>query len=566
MIRENNTNINRIKIFFLFFLFLVIFGFIIYKLICIQYIYADKYKVQADYQHKNDYTLKAKRGKIIDRNGIELATSIIEKTITANPRLIKDPSRVAEDISKILLISKEDLEKKLSDKSLGFIYIARKISSEDAKKIADLNLNGIYIEDETKRYYPQNNLACNLIGFTGTDNNGLTGLELNYEDILHGIDGKQTAKKDVFGQIIQTDPENYSPPVDGSDIILTIDSQVQFYAEEKLKEVASQYKSDKAIAILMNPQTGEIYALAQYPTFDLNNYTEVDPKFYINLPISFTYEPGSTFKIVNISSALDNNCVNLNQVFHLAPSIKIGDRFIKEIHRTYYVDYTLKDIIKYSSNVGAATVALSMGNKLYYDSMIKYGFGNYTGINLPGEEKGIILDYKKWPASMIGALAIGQSISVTPIQLIRAVSVIANGGYLISPYVVNKTRLSDGTIEKKDSSQKIQIISPQTAQAVKEMMLSVVENGTGTKAQIQGVKVCGKTGTAQKANKNSPGYDEGRVITSFVGFAPYENPKVACIVIIDEPKGNEEEIWGGTVAAPVFADLVKFTLDKVNFN
>jgi cell division protein FtsI/penicillin-binding protein 2 len=564
MIRENNTKANRIKIFFLFFLFIAAFGFIIYKLICIQYIYADKYKVQADYQHKDDFTLKSRRGKIIDKNGIELASSIVEKTITANPKLIENPAKAAEDIGKILLLDKEELKQKLSDKNVGFLYIARKINSVDANKIANLKLNGIYIEDESKRYYPQNDLACTLIGFTGTDNIGLSGLELNYEEILRGIDGKQTAQKDVFGQIIQTNTENYSPPVDGGDIILTIDSQIQFYAEKKLKEVAEQYQSEKAVAVLMNPKTGEIYALAQYPTFDLNRYADVDPQKYSNLAISLTYEPGSTFKIVNISSALENKCVNTSQVFHLSPSIKVGDRVIKEIYRTYPVDYTLKDIIKYSSNVGAVTVALSMGNKLYYDSIIKYGFGNYTGINLPGEEKGIIANYKTWPASTIGALAIGQSISVTPIQLIRAVSVVANGGYLVTPYVVSETRSNNGIIEKKETADKVQIISSQTARDLKDMMLSVVEDGTGKKAQIEGIKVCGKTGTGQKANKNSPGYDEGLVTTSFVGFAPYEDPEVACVVIIDEPKGNEEEIWGGTVAAPVFSDLVKFALNKIH--
>lgn len=565
MIREDNTKANRRRIFFLFFLFIAAFGFIIYKLVTIQYVYADKYIIQAEYQHEDSFTLKSRRGKIIDRNGIELASSLIEKTITANPKLIKNPEKAAEYISEILMLDKEDLKKKLSDKDVGFVYIARKIESKDAEKINNLNLDGIYIEDECKRFYPLKNIACTLIGFTGTDNTGLSGLELNYEDILRGIDGTLTAHKDVFGTIIKMNSDDYSPPVDGGDIVLTIDSKIQFYAEDKLKEVAEQYESSKAIAILMNPKTGEIYALAQYPTFDLNNYTDVPPEYFSNLGISFSYEPGSTFKIVNISSALDNNCVGSEQVFHLAPSIKVGDRVIKEIHRGYPIDYSLSDIIKYSSNVGAVTVALSMGNNLYYDSIIKYGFGNYTGINLPGEEKGIISNYKNWPTSTIGALAIGQSIAVTPIQLVRAVSVIANGGYLVTPYVVSETRSGIGTVEKNDSLNKIQIINPQTSQKVKDMMLSVVEKGgTGTQASIEGIKVCGKTGTAQKANKIGVGYDEGRVITSFIGFAPYDDPKIACIVIVDEPQGNAEAIWGGTVAAPVFSDLVEFALNKIN--
>ena len=471
MIRADNTKANRIRIFFLFFLFLGAFAYIIFKLVSIQYISADKYKIQAEYQYKDSFSLKSRRGKIFDRNGIELASSIIEKTITANPKLIKDPVKASEDLAKILLIDKDELTQKLSDKNIGFLYIARKIDSSEADKIADLNLEGIYIEDESKRYYPQNDLASTLIGFTGTDNIGLTGLELKYEEILRGIDGTVSAQKDVFGQIIQTNSENYSPPVDGGDIILTIDSQIQYYAQKKLKEVAEKYKSEKAIAVLMNPQTGEIYALAQYPTFDLNKYADVDPKNYNNLGVSFVYEQGSTFKIVNISSALENKCVNTSQVFHLAPSIKVGDRVIKEIYRTYGVDYQLKDIIKYSSNIGAVTVALSMGNKLYYESMIKYGFGNYSGIDIPGEEKGLIADYKTWPASSIGAMAIGQGIAVTPIQLIRAVSVIANGGYLITPSVVSETKSADGTIDRELSGESTQIISTQTAQEVKDMML-----------------------------------------------------------------------------------------------
>ena len=563
MIREDNANANRIRIFFLFFLFLAAFAYIIFKLVSIQYISAEKYKIEAEYQHKDSFSLKSRRGKILDRNRIELASSIIEKTITANPKLIKDPVKASEDLAKILLIDKDELAKKLSDKNIGFMYIARKINSIDAAKISDLKLDGIYIEDESKRYYPQNDLASTLIGFTGTDNIGLTGLELNYEEILRGIDGTSSGQKDVFGKIIQTNSENYSPPVDGGDIILTIDSQIQYYAQKRLKEVADKYKSERAIAVLMNPKTGEIYALAQYPTFDLNKYASVDPKNYNNLGISFVYEPGSTFKIVNISSALDNQCVSTSQIFHLSPSIKVGDRVIEEIHRTYGVDYQLKDIIKYSSNIGAVTVALSMGNKLYYESMIKYGFGNYSGVNMAGEEKGLVADYKTWPVSAIGAMAIGQGMGVTPLQLVRAVSVIANGGYLVTPFVVSETKSANGTIDKNQGNS-TQIISTQTAQDVKDMMLSVVEDGTGKQAQIEGMKVCGKTGTAQKANTNSPGYDEGLVITSFVGFAPYDNPEVACIVIIDEPKGNEDEIWGGTVAAPVFSDLVNFAINKIN--
>jgi cell division protein FtsI/penicillin-binding protein 2 len=566
MIRDNNNKVNRRRVFSLFFLFIVAFGLIVYKLIDIQYISADQYIIQADYQHTGSYELKAKRGKILDRNGIELASSLIEKTITANPQLIKDATEASEKISGILNIDKMQLKNLLSDKSKGFIYVARKVDPITADKISELNIQGINIEDECKRYYPQDELACSLIGFVGTDNNGLSGLEIQYDEILKGIDGKFTAQKDGLGRVIETNENNYIKPIPGGNIVLTIDSSLQFFAESKLKEVAKDYNAPRAVLIVMNPKNGEIYAMTQYPTFNLNNYFDYNQEYFNNLGISFTYEPGSTFKIVNIASAIDNGCVSPNQFFHLSPSIKVGDRIIKEIHRTYAVDYSLQDIIKYSSNVGAVTVALSMGDEILYKNILKFGFGSLTGVNLPGEEKGIISDYKSWPASTIGALAIGQSISVTPLQLLRAACVIANGGFLIDPCVVSEVWNRDGTVEKLNLSQdsKTQIISSATALEVKNMMLSVVEGGTGDKAKIDGIKVCGKTGTAQKANKNKPGYDEGRIITSFLGFAPYENPEVACIVVIDEPQGNEEEIWGGTVAAPIFSEVVKFALSRIN--
>ena len=566
MIREDNTRADRRRIFFLFFLFIAMFAMVIYRLVSIQYIDADKYKLYAEFQHEDSFDLKSKRGKIFDKNGIEFASSLIEKTITANPQLVKDVSGEAEALSDILGLSKEELEKKLSDKNSGFVYIARKISAEDASKISNLALPGIFIEDECKRYYPLESIASQLIGFTGLDNKGLYGLELQYEEILKGNDGKYTAKKDVFGKVIESDEENYIPPVDGSDIVLTIDSQLQYFMELKLKETAEYYKSTKAIAIVMDPNSGEILSIAQYPTFDLNNYEEMDPENFINSGISFNYEPGSTFKIFNIASALENKTVTSEQIFHLSPSIKVGDRVISEIYRTYGIDYSLKDIIKYSSNVGAVTVALSMGKQLYYESILKFGFGDYSGVNIVGEEKGIIADYKTWPSSAIGALAIGQSISVTPLQLARALSVIANGGYLVTPTVIKEIKGSlPDTQSGANIKEKKQIISAETAQVLKDMMLSVVEEGTGKQAMIDGVQVCGKTGTAQKANKNGAGYSEGRVTTSFIGFAPYENPKVACVVIIDEPQGPEDVIWGGTVAAPVFSKIVEFALKRISY-
>ncbi|MBE3090312.1 MAG: penicillin-binding protein 2 [Actinobacteria bacterium] len=499
----------------------------------------------------------------MDRNEIELATSLIEKTVYANPKIVISAEQEAEALSKILDMDAGSIEQKLDSKELGFVYIKRQISSEVAELINQLNLPGIYTQNETKRYYPQNDLAAAIVGFTGLDNNGLNGVELGYEKLLRGIDGKYIIEKDVYGKIIPGSKNNYISPMDGGDVVLTIDSQIQYITQKKLEEVTAKYKALRSIAVVMNPQTGEIYAMAGYPGFDLNNYQQYDESLYKNLGISFTYEPGSTFKIVNISSAIDNNCIKYDQVFNLPPSIKVGDKIIKELYRNYSISYTTGEIIKYSSNIGAVTSALSMGKKLFYESIKKYGFGEPTGIELPGEEGGILYNYKDWSASSIGTLAIGQGISITPLQLVRAACVIANGGYLVTPNIVKEVRLQNEKVEYFEEKEKVRIISETTAQEVKDMMLACVDDGSGTRAQIENVKVCGKTGTAQKVNQAGIGYSEGRVITSFVGFAPYDNPQVAIVVVIDEPHGPDNEIFGGTVAAPIFKEIMNFSLKRL---
>jgi len=564
MNREKNTfKINRKRIYFLFILFFIAFSLISYRLVSIQYLDASKYQSYAQFQHTDEFKLYSKRGKIFDRNGIELAMSLIEKTIYANPKEVIDPSYQAEVLSGLLNISKEELESKLDDKELGFVYLKRKIAAEEAEEVARLGLPGIYIQDETKRYYPQEKLAAQIIGFTGTDDNGLYGIEIQYESILRGVDGKAVAEKDVFGNVLPGNIKSYIDPVDGKDIVLTIDSQIQYIIEKNLEEVCAKYNAPGATAIVMDPNSGEILAMATYPGFDPNNYQDYEAKDYKAGAISFTYEPGSTFKIINVAGALENNTVGKDQVFDLPPSIRVSDRIIKEIFRTSNIQYSTREIIQYSSNVGAVMLALSMGDRLYWESINEFGFGQVTGIELPGEEKGIFHDYGTWPASTIGALAIGQSISVTPLQLLRAVCSIANGGYLVRPTIIKEIKLGGGTGSEDPGNNMTEIISSGTAGAIKEMMLAVVENGTGTNAQIEGVKVCGKTGTAEKANENGTGYSEGRSITSFMGFAPYDDPEIAIIVVVDEPRGEERTVWGGTVAAPVFKIIMEYSLNRL---
>lgn len=561
---SNNIKINRKRIYFLFILFSITFLLIIYRLVFIQYLNASEFKSYAEFQHIGEFVLDSRRGKILDRNGVELAISLNERTVYANPKLVVDSEYESKILAEILELDVENVKEKLDSKDLGFVYIQRKVSQEKAEKIVEYNLPGIYFQNEARRYYPLNDIAASAIGFAGVDNNGLAGIELQYEKVLRGIDGKAIAEKDVFGNIIPGENNTYIEPVDGKDVVLTIDSQIQYIAQEKLEEVVSEFGALSAISIVMNPKTGEIYSIAAYPGFDLNNYQEADPELYKISGISFTYEPGSTFKIINIASAIENNSVSKDQVFDLPPWIKVGDRVIREIFRTYNASYTTEEIIKYSINVGAVTIALSMGEKTFWESIKKFGFGEITGIELPGEEKGLFYDYKTWPASTIGALAIGQNISVTPLQLLRAVCAVANGGYLVTPSIVKEVKLLENEEnENKQIEEGNRILSQETADALKDMMLAVVEGGTGTRAQIDWVKVCGKTGTAEKVNKNGVGYSEGRQITSFIGFAPYEDPEIAIIVVVDEPQGGKNTIWGSTVAAPVFRDIMEFSLKRL---
>ncbi|MGM0365769.1 MAG: peptidoglycan D,D-transpeptidase FtsI family protein [Actinomycetota bacterium] len=563
MIRRKHDRMDRKRIYFLFFLFFMAFFVISYQLVNIQFIDASKYRIYADYQHTGESILAAKRGKILDRNGIELAVSLIERTVYANPKQVVDASGEAVILANILNMDAKDIEEKLSDKDLGFVYIKRKVETEVAEEIREMNLPGIHVKNESKRFYPQNSLASSIIGFTGIDNNGLSGIELQYEKNLRGVDGKFITGKDVFGNIIPGSKQTHIEPINGADVVLTIDSQIQYLAEKELAKTVEEFDAQGGIAVIMDPKNGEVLAMADYPGFDLNEYEDYDSELYKLGATSFTYEPGSTFKIVNIASALDNQRVGSEQVFHLPPQILVGDRIIKEIFRTYNTDLSTKEIIKQSSNVGAVTIALSMGKKLFWESIMEFGFAEKTGIDFPGEESGYLYNYNTWPESTIGAMAIGQSITVTPLQLLRAASAIANGGYLVTPSLAKEIRLNEDITETDNEVNRKRILEELTCSEVKDMMLAVVEEGTGRMASVEGVKVCGKTGTAEKANENSPGYDEGRVITSFIGFAPYEDPRVAILIVIDEPRGGDNEIWGGTVAAPLFGKLMQFSLQKL---
>ncbi|MCL5985914.1 MAG: penicillin-binding protein 2 [Actinobacteria bacterium] len=542
---------SRWRILFLFLIFILAFFIVWTRLFFIQALSFTKYQDLAKAQHFESFTYFANRGAILDRDNEQVAISIEESTIYANPYLIVNPHDAAQELASITGIDVNELYERLSAKDKGFVYIARKVPSYISQTIMDLKIEGIYTIPEYKRYYPYQDMASQLIGFVGTDNVGLSGIELTYEKELHGVDVVVEAEKDSLGRPIPGSYVTEKEPIDGSDIYITIDSDIQYFSEQVLKKVVSDYSAKCAAAVVMDPRSGEIIAMASYPTFDLNNFSNVDASLMKNLGTSFTFEPGSIFKSIVISKALDWGYVNAGDVFNLPPTIKVGDKYIKEPHRYQAVDYSVSDILVNSSNVGAALIGMKMGKEKLHEAILDFGFGRQTGIDFIGEESGIVVDPKDWGASMIGALPIGQGVMVTPIQIAVAYSAIANGGYLVKPYIVQKLGYD---------SEPAQIISSDTSRLMTEILRKVIAEGTGQMAALDRYVAAGKTGTAQKVDSDGHGYDEDRSIVSFVGFAPAQDPKVVIAIVVDEPSSQTGSVWGGTISAPVFKEIAEFTL------
>ena len=551
----------RWRILFLFLIFILAFFIIWARLFFIQARSFTKYQDLARAQHFESFTYFANRGTIFDWDDEQVAISIEESTIYANPYLILNPHDAAQELASITGADVNELYEKLAAKDKGFVYIARKVPSYISQTVMDLKIEGIYTIPEYKRYYPYEDLASQLIGFVGTDNVGLSGIELTYEKELHGMDVAVEAEKDSLGRPIPGSYGTEKEPINGSDIYTTIDSDVQYFSEQVLKKVVSDNAAKCAVAVVMDPHSGEVIAMASYPTFDLNNFSNVDASLMKNLGASFTFEPGSIFKPIVVSKALDWGCVNTGDIFNLPPTIKTGDKYIKEPHRSQTVDYSVSDILVNSSNVGAAVIGMKMGKDKLNEAILDFGFGKQTGIDFIGEESGIVVDPKDWGASMIGALPIGQGVMVTPIQIAVAYSAIVNGGHLVKPYIVHKVVDPYGKEQEIGGDvEPIQAMSSDTSRLMTEILRKVITDGTGQMAALDGYTAGGKTGTAQKVDSDGTGYDEGRNVVSFVGFAPAQEPEIVVVIIVDEPSAQSGPVWGGTISAPVFKEIAEFTL------
>ena len=502
-------------------------------------------------QQKSDVVVPARRGAITDRRGVELAVSQPASTIAATPYLIKDAPKAAAQLAAVLDLPEDELLRKLARRDTGFVYLARKVPAAKARRAQKLGLEGLEFIPEFRRVYPRDWMASQLLGATGTDGQGLAGLEYALEDVVGGANGERRLVKDALGKPIEMRDVKRTEP--GRSVRLTLDADIQDRAEEVLAEVGQQWRPKGATALVMDPRDGSILALANWPRVDANAPGAAPDYAKQNRAVASTYEPGSTFKAFTVAGALQDRLVTPDTEFSLPPTIHVADREIRESHPRPWITGTTSEILKISSNIGAILIGQRLHAKRFDYWVRRFGFGKPTGVDLPGEESGIVLPLSKYSGSSMGNLPIGQGMAVTPIQMGAAYAAIANGGVLRPPHIVEAV----GGVPRKIPRGK-RILSEATSASLRKMLEGVLgPGGTASGAAIKGYELAGKTGTAQKVDPRG-GYSDSAYVASFVGFAPANHPKLLVAVMVDEPQGD---IYGGSVAAPAWKKITSFALN-----
>lgn len=533
--------------------FVILFVALFSRALHLQILSGETLKILAEKQHTKTLLLPPERGIIFDRNGEKIAASLQVDSVCADPSKMARPADAAERITSLLNIDRQVVMKKLLH-SKNFCWIARRIPPELAQKVEEAKIEGVFLVKEPKRFYPNGDLAGQLVGLVGLDSVGLEGLEIKYDQYLKGTPEKLIWTRDAKGRILYHRAEKASVSSDESiNMILTIDSRIQYLVESQLKAAVQEKGAKGGLAIVMDPKTGEILALANSPSFDPNILLSVSSNNKKNKVITDCFDPGSTFKPFLVAAALEEGTVRENDRFYCENgSYAIANRVIHEANRKRHGALTVHDILKYSSNIGSVKIAEKLGKEKFYEYIRAFGFGAKTGIDLPGEIPGLLRPVDNWTRVDAATIAFGQGVSVTAIQMITALSTIANQGTMMKPYVVKALVDKKGQIVHNYSPTAVrQVISPDTARRLTAIMTDVVgqEDGTGKNARIENVSVAGKTGTAQKFDFSRRVYSSERVKTSFMGFFPAEDPQIAMLVILDEP---QKDRWGGVASAPVF--------------
>jgi len=558
--RVSNVTVRK-RLFFSLIVGLLVFLIIDIRLGYVQFFLGNMLTEEAEELWSRDIPFEAQRGDIIDRNGVALATNISAPTVYIVPRQIENPQDAASKLANVLGASEEEIYEEITKKAVNVrLKAGRKIEHELAKEIRALDIKGVYIGEDSKRYYPFGDYLSHVLGFTGIDNQGLMGLEQYYDKELSGTRGSVQFYANAKGERMNDMADDYQPPIDGYDLKLTIDSRIQTIIERELDIAQATYNPDSIIAIAMNPNTGEILGMSSSPSFSPSDYQAVDPEVYNrNLPIWMSFEPGSTFKIITLAAALEEEKVDLhNEHFFDGGSTTVGGARLKCWKAGGHGSQTFLEVVQNSCNPGFIELGERLGKETLFKYIEDFGFGSKTGIDLSGEATGIIFKLDRVGPVELATTAFGQGVSVTPIQQVTALSAAINGGTLYKPYVVKE--LIDSTngqiIMRNTPIEKNKVISEETSKQVREALETVVAQGSGGRAFVDGYRVGGKTGTAQKAVNGR--YLEGNYIVSFIGFAPTDHPEIVVYVAVDNPKGTVQ--FGGVVAAPIVGNIIEDSL------
>ncbi len=514
---------------------------------------------KADGQVKREVNSTGERGTIFDANMGKLAVSVDVTSIGAHPKQVKEHASTADALAEALDLNRQVVREKLSSES-PFVWVARHATPGEVDLVEPLNLPGVVFKREYGRFYPYKSMGAHVIGFAGIDGRGLEGVEFYYDRLLKGPQTRVRTVRDALGRVFGLESESETDR-SGKNVVLTIDRSIQYVTECALEEAVKDARAQSGIAIVMDPKTGAVLALALYPFYNPNNYGEHARDAWRNRAITDPFEPGSTLKIFSAAAALESGAAGRKTTIYCENgAYRIGRNVVHDTHK--YEWLSLEEIVKYSSNIGATKLGEIMGPEKLHQTLKNFGFGELTGIDCPGETSGILSSYKRWTRIDAATIAFGQGISVSAIQLVAAVSAIANGGVLMKPFVARAITDKNGALVEKFGPKEVRrVVSKETADTMASILATVTaEGGTGTNAAMDGYKVCGKTGTAQKVGETG-GYAKGRYVASFVGFVPQENPELSILVMLDEP---QKSIYGGVVAAPAFKKIALQTLNYLN--
>jgi cell division protein FtsI (penicillin-binding protein 3) len=551
---------NRFRLLFAKVLFLSVFIIVAGRAFQLQVLQGEKLKRLGERQHLKEWIVLPKRGAVLDRAGEPLALSLESQSVYARPHRIQDGDAVSRKLAKILNLNVADVAQKIaSDKP--FVWIKRQVAPPEAEQIQTLNVDGIGMFFEPNRYYPQGQLAGQVLGFVSRDSEGLEGLELRYNNYIRGETGSSVIERDALGRrvLVQGVEGLQIPP--GGDIHLTLDTSIQHLAEKELESTITKNRAKAGVAIVMEPFTGEVLALANFPSFNPNNFSKESAQQRRNRAVADSFEPGSTFKTILAAAALEEEVVGKEDLFYCEMGkYAYAGKIIHDTHSYGWLPFY--KILQVSSNIGFTKVAEKLKKDRYFKYIEKFGFGKITGIDMPGEVPGLLRNAESWSVIDLATHAFGQGISATPLQMAMAYAAVANGGFLMRPYVVRRVVSPGGEVLLENQPHVVRrVISEKTARLLASMLKEVTnEGGTGVMANVEGFEVAGKTGTAQKADLAHGGYAARKRVASFVGFVPADAPRLVVLVLVDEP---EVSVYGGIVAAPVFRNIARGALRQL---